>query len=58
MQILDLEDEVGNVDRCEVDGTRVIRVIERIRFAPASDNTDGDFRHNQILYAHACGYRD
>lgn len=54
IEIVDIIDEIGNVDRCEVQGTRVIRVIERNVYAVP----EGEDRTYQIGYAHACGYRD
>ena len=57
-EIIELTDEAGNVDRCEVEaqGTRVIRVIERI--ATAVPDGDGGDRAYQSGYAYACGYHD
>jgi hypothetical protein len=53
-QTVEITDECGNVDLCEVEGTRVIRVIRRVKHGePTAEN-----REYSILYSHACGYRD
>lgn len=58
MPIVDITDEVGNVDRCEVEpapSTRIVRVIERIKTARPSET---ESRTYQAGYMYACGYRD
>jgi len=55
MQVFEIEDEAGNIDLCECDGTRVIRVIRRVVTAKTVDFED---RTYAIQYAYACGYHD
>lgn len=56
-RIVQLSDEMGNVDLCEVEenGTRVVCVIERIKTGIPQQFED---RSYVIQYQHACGYRD
>jgi hypothetical protein len=54
---MEVTDEVGNIDLCEVEplpSTRIIRVIRRVHEEP--DLTPDINREYQAQYAHACGY--
>ena len=56
--IIEIMDEIGNVDLCEIEpepSTRVIRVIKRVR--TEEGNSDNN-REYELGYAYACGYKD
>ena len=55
---IEIIDEVGNVDLCEVEeapSTRVIRIIRRVNTVEPAQLED---RSYVIQFQHACGYRD
>jgi hypothetical protein len=55
MQRVEIEDEAGNIDLCVVEGTRILRVVHRIKSAPVEPEDSGTYA---AQYAYACGYHD
>ena len=58
VMIIEIMDEIGNVDLCEVEpepSTRVIRVIKRVRTAEGNNDSNREY---ELGYTYACGYKE